>query len=329
MRRISYLRWFEKHNKAGWTAKNLEPLLKEASQHLQGPLPNWRTLAGWRSAYEQSGRSAESLAPNHHRKGNREAKVLTDALYYWRAVNEKYLRRERPSIAAAYEYYKDLITLANRDLVEGRIDIISARAFYNRIEKLPPYDVALARYGKRYADRCFQSVGAHIKPTRVLERVEIDHTPLDLILMDDTLGLPLGRPYLTALIDSYSGCLVGFYLGYNEPSYNSVRKALLNSCLSKDYVKKQYPSVKNEWRCEGKIETLVVDNGAEFWSKNLEHACRAVVSDIQYNPVARPWLKPMIERFFGTINRKLLVSIPGKTFQRWMSLRITSHKKTP
>tara|TARA_R110002094_G_scaffold121246_1_gene116046 strand:- start:1132 stop:2274 length:1143 start_codon:yes stop_codon:yes gene_type:complete len=110
--------------------------------------------------------------------------------------------------------------------------------------------------------------------------------------------------------------LVGFYLGYKEPSYDSVRKALLNSCLSKDYVKEQYPSVKNEWGCEGKIETLVVDNGAEFWSKNLEHACRAVVSDVQYNPVARPWLKPMVERFFGTINRKLLVSIPGKTFSK-------------
>lgn len=315
-RRLSCIHWFEKRNKAGWTAKNLEPLFEEASKHLEGPLPSWRTLAGWRSVYEKSARSVEALAPKHHRKGNREAKVPGDALYYWRAVNEKYMHTERPTIAAAYEHYKDLIVLANKDLVTGRIEIVSERAFYNRVKKLPPYDVALARDGKRYADKQYQSVGAHIKPTRALERVEIDHTPLDLILLDDELSLPLGRPYLTALVDSYSRCLVGFYLGYKEPSYDSVRKALLNSCLSKDYVKEQYPSVKNEWGCEGKIETLVVDNGAEFWSKNLEHACRAVVSDVQYNPVARPWLKPMVERFFGTINRKLLVSIPGKTFSK-------------
>jgi putative transposase len=212
------------------------------------------------------------------------------------------------------EYYKDLITIENRNIVEGRIEAISKRAFYSRIQKLNPYDVMVARYGKQRADREFRVVGTHVRPTRILERVEIDHTPLDLILLDDELLIPLGRPYLTALIDSFSGCVVGIYIGYKEPSYDSVRRALLNAMLSKDYIKDLYPSIKKEWPCEGKIETLVVDNGAELWSTSLEYACKSIVIDIQYNPVAKPWLKPMVERFFGSLSQKLIVSMPGKTF---------------
>lgn len=229
-------------------------------------------------------------------------------------MKEKYLRKERPSILSAYVYYCDLINLANRGVVSGKLNSMSQRAFYHRVSKLPPYDVDLARYGKRYADRKYKSVGAHVRPTRVLERVEIDHTALDLMLLEDELLVLLGRPYITALIDSYSKCLIGFYIGYKEPSYDSVRKALLHAMLNKEDVKNKYPMVSCDWPCEGKIETLVVDNGAEFWSKSLELACRSVVSDIQYNPVARPWLKPLVERFFGQLNQKFLISMPGKTF---------------
>ncbi|WP_051221805.1 Mu transposase C-terminal domain-containing protein [Neptunomonas japonica] len=226
-----------------------------------------------------------------------------------------------------YEYYRDLITLANKGVVEGKVIPVSQRAFYNRINKLPPYDVALKRYDKQYADRKFHPVGAHIALTRVMERVEIDHTPLDLILLDDKLNIPLGRPYLTLLIDGYSRCVVGFYLGYREPSYDSVCKALLNACLDKSYVKKKFPHVVHYWECSGKIETLVVDNGAEFWSNNLEQVCRVVGIDIQYNPVAHPWLKPLVERFFGIINTKFLISMPGKTFSKIDDLKDYDPKK--
>ncbi|MGY8870583.1 MAG: Mu transposase C-terminal domain-containing protein [Pseudomonadales bacterium] len=327
LRRLSYIQWVGKRLGGGWTEKNLTPLLHAAEDKLQVPLPSWRTLAGWRKLYVSSGRSVEALIPKHHKKGNRLEQNTGDDLYYWQAVNQKYLRPERPSIASVYEYYRDLITLANKGVVQGKVMHVSRSGFYNRINKLPPYDVALKRYGKQYADRKFRPVGSHIALTRVMERVEIDHTPLDLILLDDELNIPLGRPYLTLLIDSYSRCVVGFYLGYREPSYDSVCKALLNACLDKNYVKKQFSHIKHDWECSGKIETLVVDNGAEFWSKNLDQVCRVVVSDIQYNPVAHPWLKPLVERFFGTVNKKLLVSIPGKTFSKIDDLKDYNPKK--
>lgn len=314
LRRLSYIQYIEKHNSKGWTEKNLKPLLASAENLLDGPLPSWRTIVSWRKSYNDSGCDLSSLIPKHSRKGNRNGKNVSGDSFYWLAVHNKYLSRERPTISSTYKYYKDLIVIESRNIVEGSIEAISKRAFYYRIKKLNPYDVMVARYGKQRADREFRVVGTHVRPTRILERVEIDHTPLDLILIDDELLIPLGRPYLTVLIDCFSGCVVGFYIGYKEPGYDSIRKALLNAMLSKDYIKDLYPSVKKEWPCEGKIETLVVDNGAEFWGTSLEYACKSIVSDIQYNPVAKPWLKPMVERFFGSLSQKLIVSMPGKTF---------------
>ena len=44
--------------------------------------------------------------------------------------------------------------------------------------------------------------------------------------------------------------------------------------------------------------------------------------NIQYNPVRKPWLKPMIERMFGIINRKLLEPI-RKIFSNIQKKEIT------
>lgn len=70
---------------------------------------------------------------------------------------------------------------------------LQERAFYKRIEKMPQYDVMVARYGKYRADIEFNAIDGHLPPQRVLERVEIDHTPMDLILIDDELLVPLGQ----------------------------------------------------------------------------------------------------------------------------------------
>ena len=180
---------------------------------------------------------------------------------------------------------------------------------------------------KRLADIAFNKVEGHTRPTRVLEKVEIDHTPLDLILLDDELHIPLGRPTLTMLVDVYSHCIVGYYFSFSEPSYDAVRRAMLNAMKPKSEVAKLYPDTINEWKCAGKIETLVVDNGAEFWSNSLELACEEIGINTQYNPVAKPWLKPFVERMFGTINTELLDPVPGKTFSNILQKHEYNPKK--
>ncbi|KDM93137.1 Mu transposase C-terminal domain-containing protein [Photobacterium galatheae] len=317
MRRYRFIEWIRKRVKGGWTEKNLNSLIRQAAIELKLEPPSCRTLARWWKRYSEANFSLMSLLPNNSNKGNRKQKVANDSVFFERAI-ERYLVPERPSIAAVYEYYSDLIRIENQSLVDGKIKPVSYKGFYNRVKKLPAYEVVLARHGKYQADMEFNKIDAHMPPSRVLEKVEIDHTPLDLILLDDELKLPIGRPYLTLLIDQYSKSIIGFHLGYNQPSYYSVMKAILNAIKPKDYVKERYPSIEHDWYCQGKMETLVVDNGPEFWGGSLEQACLEVGINIQFNPVRKPWLKALVERIFRTISSKLLVNIPGKTFSNIM-----------
>ena len=313
-RRLAYLKWIEKRLDGGWTQARLEPLLEQASVELDIEPPNWRTLVRWRKEYFDSGCQLSSLIPKHGNKGNRIIKGDGLAEKFYEQALKRFLVKERPSISAAYRYYADTIRIANQKAIGEPIKALSHKGFFNRIKTLPQYDVAVARHGKFIADSKFNPISAHTPTERVLERVEIDHTPLDLILLDDELDVPLGRPCLTVLIDSYSHCITGFYIGFEGPSFNSVRKALLNAIKPKTYVHKKYPIIKHDWPCSGKPETLVVDNGAEFWSQSLELVCQELGINVQYNPVRKPWLKPIVERLFGNINKGLLTNIPGKTF---------------
>ncbi|MCD9478127.1 transposase family protein [Photobacterium phosphoreum] len=312
--RFKLLSWIAKDiGIKGWTPRNIEPLLDKYIDKLEMTRPSSRTVHRWYKAYRESDGDIKSLVNRHHNKGSREPKVKGDDTFFWQAV-ERLLQAEKPSVARAYEYYKDSIILANETIVSGSVPFVSYKTFNKRIKKIPPYTVALEQLGKYLADKLFRYYSSHKPPTRVLERVEIDHTPLDLVLLDDELFVPLGRPYLTMLIDVFSGCIIGFHVGFLAPSYVSVSKAIIHAVKSKDYINDLGIEFENEWPCQGKIECLVVDNGAEFWSESLDNACIEAKIRIQYNPVRKPWLKPFIERSFGVINECLLDVIPGKTF---------------
>ena len=299
--------------KSGWTKKNIKPILAELYSGQTKKIPSWRTVVRWRKRFQESNGEITSLIDKHALKGNTTRRTTGDEEFFKIAL-ERYLKATRPSIMKAYEHYCDLITIENNNIVEGKIPKISYKSFNRRIKKLPPYPVAVARYGKYLADRMFEKCLSHIRPTRILERVEIDHTPLDLILVDDELNVPLGRPYLTLLVDVFSNCVVGFHISYKAPSYVSVTKAIVHAISPKDYIDDLGADLIHSWPCHGKIETLVVDNGAEFWSQSLEHACNEAKINIQYNPVRKPWLKPYIEGFFDAINKLLLTDLDGKTF---------------
>lgn len=66
------------------------------------------------------------------------------------------------------------------------------------------YDQTRLKDGKHVADRRYRVAKAGPVADGILLRVEVDHTPLDLFLIDDVTGLPLGRPVLTLFIDVYS-----------------------------------------------------------------------------------------------------------------------------
>ncbi len=65
--------------------------------------------------------------------------------------------------------------------------------------------------------------------TRILQRVEIDHSPLKVVVGME--AGPIGQPWLTLLIDYYSRMVTGFCLGFEPPSYGVIMEALRHAIL--------------------------------------------------------------------------------------------------
>ena len=59
----------------------------------------------------------------------------------------------------------------------------------------------------------------HAPPARhPLDLVQVDHTPMDLIVVDPIDREPIGRPWLTVAIDTYSRCIAGFHVTLEAPA---------------------------------------------------------------------------------------------------------------
>jgi hypothetical protein len=66
-----------------------------------------------------------------------------------------------------------------------------------------------------------------------LDVVQIDHTPADVIVVDEHDRQPIGRPWLTLALDVASRAVLGFYVSLDAPSLVSVAMVLTNAVLLK------------------------------------------------------------------------------------------------
>jgi len=151
------------------------------------------------------------------------------------------------------------------------------------------------------------------RPTRLLERVEIDHTTLDLFVVDERDGLPVGRPHITACIDKYSGVVPGWHIGFNHGGYESIMLCLQHAILPKPDYREVY-GTDHRYEVYGLFEKLCIDNGKDFKSRDLQNALAELGVIREEMPKETPWFKGSIERYFRRINQQLLKGKPGHTF---------------
>ncbi|WP_210467773.1 Mu transposase C-terminal domain-containing protein [Vibrio crassostreae] len=265
----------------------------------------------WR-AFKKSNFQLNSLIPKVS-AGNTNRNTPDELEPLIQGAIRNYFSEECPTATSAYVTLE--VEIDRHNEINGtQFEPFSIQAFRKRLRKHSEYEKILLRKGKSVADSTFRKVGKRPATTRVLERVEADHTRLDLFIIDEKNGIPLGRPWLTVLYDTHTKSIVGFYLGFEPPSYLSVSLALVNAILPKEHVKELYPSVEGCWPCYGLPEHLIVDNGTEFNSSDFKIACKDLKIKVKKNPTKKPWLKGSVERYFRTINNRFLSRIPGKSF---------------
>lgn len=96
---------------------------------------------------------------------------------------------------------------------------------------------------------------------------QCDHTPADIFVVDSH-GDPLGRPTLTTVIDTYSRCIMGIYLGLERPSAAVTGLALRHAILPKQYQRGYEP--QNLWESYGVPQYLYTDAGSDFTSAHID-----------------------------------------------------------
>ncbi|HHC6609861.1 Mu transposase C-terminal domain-containing protein [Vibrio alginolyticus] len=293
------------------TLRKISGSMKGLEDKFHSNVPSAPSIYRYWTTFKKSGFVLSSLIPGVTRGNTKQRKTLELEEYIERAI-KSYFSEESPTIQQAFTLLETEIDRHN-ECNDTQLSF-EYESFRKRIVKKTDYERLLIKKGKKAADTYYKKVGQRPETTRVLQRVEADHTRLDLFVIDDARKLPLGRPWLTLLFDTHTKSVVGFYLGFEPPGYLSVSLALENAILPKYYVKELYPEVKGEWPCYGLPEHLIVDNGAEFNSKDFVTACKNLRIKVKKNPVKKPWLKGSVERYFRTINNKLLSGIPGKSF---------------
>ncbi len=315
--REQYLKEIDRRQPITITKASMEPLIRVVSERIKDDKPpGWLTI--WRDYHKWivAGRDVRAIILRHADRGKSGGRLLPDTrIVSDRVIDELYMTPERKRVPEVYLEIVRQLSDANQLRPEGdRLLIPSQRTIYREIARRSPYEIMAARYGKRRAEMEFRVSVAGPETTRALQRVSMDHTPSDIIVVDDSSMLPLGRPTITTALDEHTRSPMGFYTGFEPPSCLSVMRCLKHAILPKTYVGREFPGIRNRWECYGVPELVVVDNPPEFHSSHFERACLQIGADIQYAKVLVPWYKGKLERFQGTMCHDLMHGNPGTTF---------------
>ena len=215
-----------------------------------------------------------------------------------------FLQPERPTVKALTERIAaDCREIGRKPPTESTIR--------RRVNRLMGRVAMRKREGAKKAKYHYEPMPGHVEATRFLERVEIDHTPMDVFAKsDDALCDYVGRPWLTVAIDVYTRCILGIHIGFEPPSALSVALCLTHAMLPK--LPAEEVGVPLDWPMYGVPKEIVVDNGKDFQSEAFRRGCAEHGIQLSYRPVGSPHYGGAIERLIGTMVGQCHL-LPGTT----------------
>ncbi len=221
-------------------------------------------------------------------------------------LRSRYLTRQRRSVAAVCR------EIARQCRVRG-LRVPSRGTVLRRIAQLDPVKSVSAREGTDAARSRRSAGGVPPEITGLLDQVQIDHTPVDVIVVDERHRLPIGRPYVTAAIDVCSRCVVGLVVTLEAPSATSAGLCLAHMALDKRAWLERL-GVQAVWPMSGKPRELYLANAAEFKSEALRRGCDQHGIALAYRPPGQPHFGGIVERLIGTMMQLAHDELPGTTF---------------
>lgn len=254
-------------------------------------------VARYREAEQALGCGYVGLLPNWHQSGNRRSRLPEAVMTVLNEfVEQKY---EAHKQKRKYEVYGELVNYCKS---QELMTIPSYKTFIAAVNRRPRYQQIQKRAGTRAAYqhepmRWELSLTLPRHGDRPFEIAHIDHTCLDVELVDSRTGHRVGKPWATFLTDAFSRRILAVYLTFDEPSYRSAMM-ILRECVH---------------RYNRLSELIVVDWGPEFRSIYFETLLARYECSKATRPKAKPRFGSVIERLFGTANTSFVFNLAGNT----------------
>jgi transposase InsO family protein len=277
----------------------IAPLLEGSSlAHCSVPA---RTVRRWVSRYREAaetlGCGYVGLLPKVQERGNRQPRLKEQVISILNQfIDQEYENHKQKN---KREVYGEFVNFCQD---KGLATAPSYKTFVSAINRRPRYEQAKKRKGERAAypnEPKYWELSYELPRhgDRPFEVVHIDHTLLDVELVDAETRRHFGRPWATFLTDAFSRRILSVYVTFDEPSYRSCMM-ILRECVHRYH---RFP------------ELVVVDWGPEFESVYFETLLARYECSKASRPKAKPRFGSVIERLFHTANTTFIHNLAGNT----------------
>jgi len=238
------------------------------------------------------------------KRGSRRLSDEMEALIE-EAISDTYLTRQKASVSALHDHVRHLCRARG-------LAIPSWKAVRARVDRIDRHRLVSGREGGKAARDRLKPVAQEYRADHALHIVQIDHTLVDLFVVDAVHRRPIQRPWLTLAIDVASRMVAGFYLSLEAPSSASVALAMHHAVTPKARWLAAH-GIDLDWPVSGLPDIVHVDNAREFRGRALARGAAEHGISLIHRPVATPHYGGHIERMIGTVMGAVHM-LPGTTF---------------
>lgn len=220
-----------------------------------------------------------------------------------------WLSHQNSPISTVHGDLKAAIELKNEQ-ARTNLPIPDYTTFFQRCRNVPEHQRVIGRSGARAARLSHGLTRGAMKDIFApLSWVQIDHTELNVEIVDEEFREPCGRPWITVAIDLFSRMIVGFYVSLQAPGNLALGRAMVHLIQPKAPYLAEL-EIDAPWPCSGYPVAVHADNAGEFQGNMMELAAREHTFDLYFRKVKHPNYGGHIENYLGKLSQQIK-TLPG------------------